>query len=127
MIQDLTADNFSDHIGGTEQPVVVKVWTSSCSNCKTLGPIFEAASKKLDNEAHFLQLDGETQLELARKYKVMAVPTLLFFRDGILVGKKAGVMKQTRIEEKLREIASWSSQLVKDKEVRGLWSHLFGV
>ena len=58
-------------------------------------------------------------MEIARKYKVLGVPTLLFFRHGKLVDKKTGVLRQDKIEKRLAATIDYTVEMANKKEVKG--------
>ena len=86
----LTSDNF-DSIVLDNEIVFVDFWAEWCGPCKQFGPIFEAAS---DTHADivFGKVDTETELALATAAKITSIPTLMAFRDGVLVFAQPGAL-----------------------------------
>lgn len=115
MPRSVNRKNFDVTVLKHDQPVVVDVWAAWCGPCKILAPEFAAAEKTLEGKARFVKLDADKNQKLARKYNVMALPSLLYFRDGKLVDRSTGVVSQTNIVKKVK---SWLNEEDR-KEIKG--------
>jgi len=71
-----------------------------------LAPQFSAAEKALEGKARFVKLDADKNKKLTKKYKVMALPSLLYFKDGQLVDRSSGVVSQSNIVKRLKSLLS---------------------
>jgi thioredoxin-like negative regulator of GroEL len=69
-----------------------------------LAPEFASAEKALLGKARFVKLDADKNQKLTRKYKVMALPSLLYFKDGQLVDRSSGVVSQGNIVKRLKSL-----------------------
>lgn len=98
--------NFQRVVLSHKQPVVVDVWADWCGPCKMLAPQFSAAEEELKGKARFVKLDADKNQKLARQYKVQALPTLLFFKDGRLVDRSSGVTSKTAIIKRVKPLLS---------------------
>ena len=92
----LEKENFDELI---KDKVVVDFFATWCGPCKMLGPVFEELSTEI-NDIKFVKVDIDEHEDLCRKYKVMSVPTLIFFKDGKKVKEVVGF----QTEEELMEI-----------------------
>ena len=95
----LTKDNFAETIGENDI-VFIDFWAAWCGPCRAFGPVFESAS-----EAHtdvvFAKVDTEDQQELAGMFGITSIPTLVAFREKVLVFGEAGALPAPELEKVL--------------------------
>lgn len=72
--------------------LVVDFWAEWCGPCKMLGPVIEQLAQQYDGRAAVGKVNVDDEPELAQKYAIMSIPTVMFFKDGELIDKKIGVM-----------------------------------
>lgn len=99
-IQALNAENFSDKISGGS-PVLVDFWASWCGPCHMLSPVVEELSQE-HPEVAFAKVNVDEAPELAQKYRISAIPTLLLFRDGEVADTSVGVRSKEELEAFLK-------------------------
>ena len=88
---------------GTENKLLfVDVYTSWCGPCKMLAPTVEKMAE-LHPEVHFYKVDIDEDMDLATRFKVMSVPTLLYFRRGVVANKTIGVISASEMEQAIAE------------------------
>jgi thioredoxin 1 len=92
-----TAQNFEQTVTDNEI-VLVDFWADWCGPCKMFAPVFEAASDKHDDIV-FAKVDTEAEQQLAMEAQIRSIPTLMAFRDGILVFNQAGALPSESLEE----------------------------
>ena len=98
----VTTKNWQKAVLNHKKPVVVDVWADWCGPCKMLAPQFKAAADELEGKARFAKLDADRYQKLVKKYKVMGLPTLLFFKDGVLVDRVTGVQTKGSILKRVK-------------------------
>ena len=100
----LTQDTFADTIS-RDGIVLVDYWAAWCGPCRMFGPVLEAAS-----EAHpditFAKVDTEANQGIAEALEIQAIPTIMAFRDGVLVYRNAGATNAAGLEQLIQAVGS---------------------
>jgi thioredoxin 1 len=110
---ELTAENFEQHVT-TEGIVFVDWWASWCGPCRAFAPIFEAAAAK-HADITWAKVDTDAEQQLAGAFGIRAIPTLMVFRDGILVFEKPGMVPASALERLIVEVKKLDMQDVRKK------------
>ena len=121
MIQDVDTDIFEREVLATELPVVVDVWAPWCGPCRMQAPAFAEAAQQFGGEAMFVKLNADENQALVRQYKVMGIPTMLFFRYGRLVDRKTGVQSAESIARRLSALLPMTPEQAEKQEITGLF------
>ncbi|MET0448126.1 MAG: thioredoxin domain-containing protein [Aeromicrobium sp.] len=98
----LTQDSIDDVIGA-DGITLVDWWASWCGPCRQFAPVYEAASEKHDDVV-FGKIDTEDQQQLAAAAQITSIPTLMAFRDGVLVFSQPGALPATGLEQIIQAV-----------------------
>ena len=94
----LTMENFNEEVMKSEAKVVIDFWAKWCGPCRMLLPIVDELSKEL-NEVKVCKVDIDEQPELASKFQIMAIPTVLIVKDGKIENRLIGLQEKKTILE----------------------------
>lgn len=97
----VTAENFEATVA--KGIVLLDFWAGWCGPCKVFAPVFEAASEK-HADIVFGKIDTDAEQELATRFSVRTIPTLMVIRDGILLASQAGAVPAPAVEELIRKV-----------------------
>ena len=78
----LTEQTFDEEIKGCEHPVLVDFWAEWCGPCKMIAPILDQIAADHPESLRIAKINIDENLELARRFEVMSIPTLILFKDG---------------------------------------------
>ena len=92
MAMEITAENFEEVVLKSTKPVVVDFWATWCGPCKMMGPVIDQLADELAATAVVGKVNVDEEQELAMRYGVMSIPTVIFFKDGKEIDRKVGVM-----------------------------------
>jgi len=101
----LTKDNFEDIVTNNDM-VIVDFWASWCGPCRAFAPTFETASEK-HADIVFAKVNTEEEQELAGAFNIRSIPTLMVFREKVILYSEAGALPPPALEEviaKTREL-----------------------
>ena len=99
-VSELNSKSFDKFLNGDN--VVVDFWASWCGPCKILDPQFEGAASELKDRVKFGKVNVDENSELAQKFGVMSIPTLIFFNDKQKVDSATGMVSKDEIVDKAK-------------------------
>ncbi|NLI60776.1 MAG: thioredoxin [Clostridiales bacterium] len=86
----LNQDNFVEEVLDSDSPVLVDFYADWCGPCKMISPIIDQVAKEYGGKAKITKLNVDENSELATQFRVMSIPTLVFFKDGKEVERMMG-------------------------------------
>lgn len=101
MIFDST--NFQSEVLGSEIPVLVDFFAAWCGPCRMMAPLVEKMAEKYEGKMKIGKLDVEDSMDIAQKYRVMNIPTFIFFKNGEAVETHLGGMSAADLEAKIQQ------------------------
>ena len=99
---EIGKDNFKDTVG-KQGIVLLDWWASWCGPCRAFAPIYEQVSGK-HADITFGKIDTDDQQELSGAFEIRSIPTLMAFRDGILLFEQAGALPAAALEELISKV-----------------------
>ncbi len=100
-VLEITDKNFESEVIKSDLPVLVDFWAEWCGPCKAIGPVVDQISTELDGKLKVCKVNVDDAQDLAKKFNVMSIPTLLVFKGGEQVEQIVGAMSKDVLLEKI--------------------------
>lgn len=95
----LTQSNYDRVVANTELPILIDFWAPWCGPCKMMAPIFAEAAGRLEPSFRLAKVDTEAEPQLAQRFQIRSIPTLLIIQNGREIARQAGAMDLGRLEQ----------------------------
>ena len=97
MVLEINDQNFDNEVIKSKIPVVVDFWAPWCGPCRALAPITEKLSEAYAGKVKFCKINVDENQEMTRKYKVMSIPLVVFFKDGVQKDSSLGLVPEAAL------------------------------
>ena len=104
-VLEFTDDNFEQQVIQADQPVLVDFWAEWCMPCKMLAPTISELADEFSGKVKVGKLDTDSNKEVALKFEISAIPTVILFKDGQVVRKFVGVTAKQEFSGELQSLA----------------------
>ncbi len=98
-MNEISSDKWEKEVLCSKLPVFVDFWAEWCGPCRMVSPIVEELSKEYENQVHFVKVNVDNNQDLAIKYNVLSIPTLLLLKNDHIIGQKIGASSKKTIKE----------------------------
>ncbi len=99
----VTSQNFEQEILKSEVPVLVDFWADWCVPCRMVAPILEEIAGEYSDKLKVTKINVDEESELASRYSIISIPTMLLFKNGEVVNQKVGAGSRKEIEAIFKE------------------------
>lgn len=100
----ITEANFEDEVIKSELPVLIDFWAVWCGPCKMIAPIVEEIAKEYDGKLRATKCDVDSNQQIAIKYGIRSIPTILIFKDGEVAEQIIGAVPKQHLLTKIDEL-----------------------
>ncbi len=100
-ILEVTTTNWDTEVIKTQGLVMIDFWAAWCGPCRMISPTVEELAKEYGGKIKVLKLNTDDNSEIASRYKIMGIPTIMFFKNGIKLDQIVGVVPKQHIKAKI--------------------------
>lgn len=100
-IKHLDNDSFDSTIADTSKPILIDFWAPWCGPCKSIAPILEDLADEMGEQVQICKVDVDNNTDIAGRFNIRAIPTMLLFKDGSVVDQIVGLTNKDDLKSKL--------------------------
>lgn len=104
MALEVNDTNFDETVIKSEKPVLVDFWAEWCGPCRMIAPMIDEISHDFDGKALVVKCDVDNSPNIAMKYSIRNIPTVLFFKNGEIADKQVGAVPKNTFVNKLNAL-----------------------
>lgn len=101
MIINVSDQSFENEVIKSTLPVLIDIWAPWCGPCRMVAPVVEGLAEKYNGKVKFCRLNVDENPQTAAKYRVMSIPTLMFFKNGQAVDTVIGAVPERALQPKI--------------------------
>ena len=103
-VETLSTATFDETVGSSDLPVLVDFWAEWCGPCKAIAPILDEIATEHGDRVRIAKLNVDDNPDIARRFDVMSIPTLIVFQDGQPVKRMVGAKGKGQLLEELSDV-----------------------
>ncbi|HOD66720.1 MAG TPA: thioredoxin [candidate division Zixibacteria bacterium] len=100
----VTDDSFEQEVIQADKPVIVDFWATWCGPCKMIAPILEEVAREYADRVKVAKIDVDSNTEVARKFGIMSIPSLIFFKNGEELDRVVGAIPKSQLTQRLEKV-----------------------
>ena len=104
-VLEINNDNFNEEVNENKDTLIIDFWAEWCGPCKLLSPIIEELAKEFEGKIYFAKVNLDNNQDLAMKFSIRSIPTLLLIKDGEVINQLVGAVPKSNITDILDDIA----------------------
>ncbi len=101
MVKDITDQNFEEEVTKSTLPALVDFWAPWCGPCRVVSPVIDRLAEKYTDRFKFCRVNVDEAPQIASRYRIMAIPTLMFFKGGEVVDTVVGAVSEQALQSKI--------------------------
>ena len=105
-VSEVTTSTWDDEVIKAQGLVMIDFWAAWCGPCRIISPTVEELSKEYSGKVKVLKLNTDENSDIASRYQVMGIPTLMFFKDGMKLDQIVGVVPKQFLKAKIDSFLS---------------------
>ena len=98
-VLEINNDNFNEEVNEKKDTLIIDFWAEWCGPCKLLSPIIEELANEFEGKIHFAKVNLDNNQDLAMKFSIRSIPTLLLFKKGQLKDTKVGLLSKNDLKD----------------------------